>query len=102
MAYPKITKTKYKEYTNRINEAEKSGTIDASEVTNIFLDVFKFDPEMKTKSAEQLQREKEYLQRKKEETGLSTYQLQNRSKYYQDNKDRLNEKRLLKKLDKVT
>jgi hypothetical protein len=105
MAYPKITKTKYKEYINRLNDAQNSGNFDAIQVahlTKMFLDVFKYDPEMKTKSSEQLQKEKDYLQRKKDETGLSTYQLQNRSKYYQENKERLIEKRLLKKQIKST
>jgi hypothetical protein len=93
MAYPKITKTRYKEFADYINEAQESPPT-ADEILCKFCDIFKFDPDMKTKTIEQLQKDKEYLQRKKAETGLSTYILLNQSKYYQKNKERLNARRV--------
>ena len=90
MPYPLITKTRFYQFKEALNEASK---LDADTVITIMMRVFEFDPSKVTYTQQTVDCNRAYIQKKREETGKSTYQLLNQAKYYQENKERLNAKR---------
>jgi hypothetical protein len=90
MPYPLLTKTRFNQFKEALNEATQ---LDTDTVIAIMMRVFDFDPNKVTYTPTNIEHNKLYLRKKQEETGLSTYQIMNQSKYYQENKERLNTKR---------
>jgi hypothetical protein len=92
MGYPIITKIKYNDF--RISLQNKGLDINTIEsVIDSFCNVFHFDENMNTYCPKYHETNKVRLAKIKEETGLSTYQICNRSEYYHKHKAVINAKR---------
>lgn len=96
MAYPKITKNRFKEFAEYVTDANGS-IMDSNDLLAKFRNIFNFDPDMRVYSEDRVKKNKEYRDRKKLETGLSTYELFNKAKYYHENKDAITARRIAKK-----
>lgn len=94
-------------YTMRERLQELSSTEDGllhihlDGIMDIICSVCHFDPEAKVYKPEMAQRMKEYMHKKQEENGASSYTLRNQRAYYEKNKDVLNKRRTENRRAKV-
>lgn len=87
-----MSKRRYQTLRDRLFAA--AAPLNAEAVLEIVCDVLHYDPEAPRYKPEMAETARKYMQRRKEETGMSTYALQNRRAYYEDNKAALNQRRV--------
>jgi hypothetical protein len=94
MTYPNITKGRYNDYKEALHHINGFDDKQVESILTTMQLIFKFEPNFKTYKPEDGVKRREYRKQRQQETGLSTYQISNQAKYYQEHKDVLNAKRV--------